>query len=406
MPNNNFYVNQGDSLLVDEVEALMLLKYFKNKNIEVDNDNIKQKILKLPESYVGYINLPYRKVIIMPRHTGVDLRHVIRMYYFVNGAGNLSLEDPIYDLDNSSEIIDISKIFIKELMHVIRQGLPSSYAEIHENTPYLKGKINIHPTNYNIKLKKKNVFNCTYDNLTLNNPINAQLSAALDKVSELQCGMEINFLKRHFVEIKRKLSIDFLKPVNIDKKTAYCRKAIDLAHLILNELFFSDIGDKSHGDGFLINYDRLFEDFIKIILVSHSNDSKFTFWSESRKYGKYLMSNKLYEKKYLPDLLYNFSDRIPYKTTAILDAKNKTSEPFKNQDVFQMLFYASILNSSKVILCYPSIIAKPIAMLQIDSDDLKLSTIYASFINITGESSIQFSRDIHMFISDIFSCID
>ena len=85
--------------------------------------------------------------------------------------------------------------------------------------------------------------------------------------------------------------------------------------------------------------------------------------------------------------------------------KNKTSKPFSNADVYQMFFYANQLHSKRVILCYPSSVEQDNATLKFDNENFSLKKIYGVYINIAGNTSNDFKRNIFNFIDRIKNLI-
>ena len=167
-------------------------------------------------------------------------------------------------------------------------------------------------------------------------------------------------------------------------------------------------GDSGFGENILINFDKLFECFIQKVLIVYSDDMLFTTWNEPHYFGEYVNSIKeTVTKTYQPDLLYNYRKTLTGEvSTCILDMKNKTSNPFNNADVYQMCFYSSMLNTTKVILCYPSATDQETIALNLLNDGIKLEKIHAVYINLSGNSADEFKKNIYIFIERIFEIIE
>lgn len=189
-----------------------------------------------------------------------------------------------------------------------------------------------------------------------------------------------------------------IEDIVFDTKNYYCKNAFFLSKLILEETFFDSKGDTG-GECFLVDTDRLFEQFIKKILFEFTRDIKFTSWNKDKEYG---MSESK-EKRYRPDILYGFKED---KAHVIIDVKNKFSGTFKNADVYQMLFYSGILEAKKLILCYPSVGILNNDELEIYSDNFITNRINAVHIDISGDSKNDFYSSIQRFINDIYDCIE
>lgn len=400
-----YYVKQGESILLNDNEITTINKFILDHNISFETFDTKQRIFHIPRSYVGYINLPIRNIIIQPLNSDININHILRLYFFTYGFNSANLEDNIYDLGDSDDFEKITSVFIDELSGILRKGLPTSYIHICKSIPYMKGTINIIESYKNIYLKNKNPFVSTYDCLTKDININRILGAALNKISLIKNDPDINYLNKYFINVDIN-NYNTNEKIFLDRKNFYCKKALDFSYMILNELFYNNFSTESYGESFIINYDRLFEDFIKKILIMYTNDSNFTFWNSKEKYGDYSLGDSSLTKEYIPDILYNYQyDKTPPISYSVIDVKNKTSSIFKNQDVYQMIFYSLMLNSNKSILCYPSVGYTNPTKLTIDGALLNNKSINAVFINITPDSKSDFILSINKFINDIYSIL-
>lgn len=393
------HISQGGLLHLLDGEKEILLKEFTTRGISSGCIDVQQNIVSFPQAYVGYINLPTRKIIIDSKHEGLDLCHIIRIYYFLYASDSADLDDPIYNVDKGGTY-DIIELFVSELDRVVKKGLPVEYKERRDNLQYLRGNLNIVQTLINKRLAKREVFECSYDELSKDIAINQVLYKAYNKVSQIMDIGRAGLLKKDFVDVSEVYRIPNVK---LHTNTMYCKKALTLAYMILNDLSVSDYGDQAYGQNLLINFDKLFEDFVKKILVSYSGDYNFSYWDEEKQYAK---CNSAYDgdylKSYIPDMLYMYQDKeIPASAFCILDMKNKTSKPFSNADVYQMFFYANQLHSKKVILCYPACENRENALLKFDNESFSLRKIHGVYINIAGNTSKEFKENIYLFVDKV-----
>lgn len=396
----NINIKQGHSIYIYEEEVQFILNALRNKNISLDCFDKKQNILTLNQSYVGYIKTNKRIIELNHKNDEITLNHIIRMYYFVHGDFR-NFDDSIFDIDNSENYENIIDLFIKELLVIRRKGLATEYVSKKENSNFAIGNINYTKSYKNLITFKDNPFECTLDELTLNTILNNVLKSAFKKILKMKHNnSNINKLKGLFSGVNDLNSDKLSKNVYFDSKNYYCKNAYFLAKLILDESYFDNKGN-SGGECFLINSDLLFEQFVKKILFRVNNNAKFIEWNNKKVYGEYKKGNK----EYIPDILFNYSE-LNFKATAVLDVKNKFNETFKNSDVFQMLFYSTMLNSNKSILCYPCSIRTEIDSLEIFSDKFITNKIYAVYINIASNSKDDFKESIYKFINDIYECIE
>lgn len=354
-----------------------------------------QGIMKLPQQYIGYIGLPDRKIIIKPKHPGITISHILRIYFFLYSAEYSDLDTPMYDVEAGNDV-NLIAMFIQEMMSVVRRGLPVEYNEKEEDLGYIKGNLQVVPTSLNIMLRRREAFRCIYDDLTRDIPINRLLLAAAKKIESHVQNSDISYIVRQFGNVDYTNVPD---DVSFNKNTAYCKKAVSLAYMILNDLTLSTNGESSSGESLLINFDRVFEDFIKKVLMEYSNIGKFSYWPAAKSFAFCRQGEDYFERSYLPDLLYDYVDKNGRQSArAILDMKNKTSQPFHNDDIYQMSFYGQMLSCKKIILCYPGNEEKSNTALRFNDERFFLHKLYGAYMNLAGNTAKEFKQNIGSFV--------
>lgn len=392
------YLRQNSLLKLSPEEIPILVRIFEKRGISAGCIDFEQRIVDFPQGYVGYINFPSRKVIIRPKHEGLTINHILRIYYFLYSNDCGDCDEQIYDVD-PGDTTDLITVYMAELNKIVRKGLPVEYFEETQDLSVLKGGLDLLSTGINLKLKRRDAFRCTYEDLSRNIPLNQVLFAAYRKVSEIRELQETGRIERNFQGV---VQPGVLPRIEVNRNTAYCKKALALAYMILDDLNIADCADRGYGESLLINFDRVFEEFVKQVLLRYSADPGFTCWETAKPYARYEWEKEEHEKSYLPDLLYRYERRWDGESAAaILDMKNKTSNPFSNADVYQMLFYAGVLKSKKVILCYPSAEDRKPAVLQFDYEGLPLKKLHAVSINLSGNRSEEFKENLLRFIEQV-----
>ncbi len=399
-----YSVEQGSIIKLLPGEYEIFNSILEKKGIRIADKNFDRDFIQLPQAYVGYIGLENRKIKIKSKMQDLELEHILRMYYLVYFNNEVDFGESIFDLtkDNTDSIIDF---YINELIEVLKVGLPVEYIAEIDESEFIRGKMDINKSIMNLRKYSNTPFVCEFDNLSRNVEINQLLYTAYIKIEHLVDDSIKGFISRGFQNVSRINRIS-QKPI-INRKIKYCEKAVLLAYMILNDLTVSGIGESKFSENLLIDIDRLFEQFVQRVLISYSGDDKFIFWDFKHKYGEYYQDKRKLEKEYAPDLLYNYRKEISKeKASCVLDMKNKTSAPFNSSDVYQMCFYATMLDSNKVILCYPSTIDTESTKLNIFNDGIKLENIYAVYINLTGDTSDEFMANLQKFTNEIFRVID
>lgn len=388
-------LDQGGLLSLHPHEIPVIQDILSQRGMSWKCLDVKQGIIKLPQQYIGYIGLPERKIIIKPKHPGITISHILRVYFFLYAAQYSDVNTDMYDVETGNDV-NLIAIFIKEMLSIVHKGLPVEYSEKEEDLSFIKGNLQVVPTSLNIMLHRRDVFRCVYDDLTRDIPINRLLLAAAKKIESSVKNSDILYIIRQLENVDyTNIPVD----VGFNKNTAYCKKAASLAYMILNDLTLSTDGEISSGESLLINFDKVFEDFIKKILMEYSKLGKFSYWTHSKSFAFCHEKCEYFERAYLPDLLYDCADKNGRQTArAILDMKNKTSHPFNNDDIYQMAFYGQMLSCKKIVLCYPSNENRCNIVLRFTDEKFFLNKIYGSYMNLAGNSAKEFRDNIASFV--------
>lgn len=396
---------QGESISLTDEELVPISDIFAKRNINLECINQQEHLVTFPQQYVGYLSLPKRKITILPKNKGITLEHILRIYYFLICPDNADFDDSLFDINSKNgNSLDISKLFLSELDSLRKKGLSVDYKINNGNLKQMRGKVDFIKTTFNKDIGCDEPFSCTYSDLTKDNNLNRILKAALYKIQS-SCSLNSNNrLLKMFEGVSNKYSLDQL---NITKKTSYCKRAASLAIIILQDLSVSELSNGSFGENLLVNFDLLFERFVQNILLYHSGDYNFAKWDNEEDFAYYTAKNGMEQfKTYKPDLLYAVDEKSkPITAQVILDMKNKTSSPFSNDDIYQMLFYATQLHSKRIILCYPSSSILPISKLNFIENVFPVKYIFAAYLNIAGNSSFEFKQNIQKFIDDVRNLI-
>src|SRR5699024_8945368 len=75
---------------------------------------------------------------------------------------------------------------------------------------------------------------------------------------------------------------ELLKNINFNSNTSRYRNTLIYASMIIDQLDYEDVGNTIGTESFIINLDRLFEDFVIKILKETRDKRKFFTWKSSR----------------------------------------------------------------------------------------------------------------------------
>lgn len=397
-----YNIQQGQPFSFDSSDAEILRKILERYGIGLDALDSVQNVCILSRPYVGIIRLPSRTIIISPAQLDVTLNHVTRIYFFVkNILKGTSINDVLYDIDSTYFEIDFSAEYCRELKDVVRKGLPSKYKEVEVRSKYFTGRVDYIKTIMNIKMLSHSPVVSFKDDINLENPLNIVLSTALWKIKKSIDYRDFIFLAGKLPWVQAANIETYIDNVSFDRSNSYCRRAYDIAVMIIKEMFFVEKGSRIIGESFLVSYDKLFEDFVSLILIHLSGSVNFVKWEQAEEYGMYIENNIKYPKSYHPDMLYGVTSKTPPRALAVLDAKNKLPHIYSNEDVYQMLFYGNILDASRLLLIYPSTYYRNQIELNVRLKNDKEVKVRAVFINIVEESHAGFLKSIRRFSGDV-----
>ena len=395
MQKQSITIEQGGLLRLHHSEVPVIKDILSQRGMSWACLDEQQGIVQFPQQYVGYIGLPDRKIIIKPKHPGVTISHILRVFFFLYTASNSDLDEPMYDIEAGDDV-NIIDMFLREMLSIVHRGLPVEYLEKIEDGKYIKGNMLVVPTALNILLMRGEPFRYAYDDLTRDVPINRVLLAALRKLEARKQHSDITYCMRQLENVDYTLIPD---RIIFNRNTEYCRKAVSLAFMILNDMTISSEGDLMSGESLLINFDKVFEEFIRKILMEYSNLGKFSCWIEPQGFASFYNRDGRIQKSYMPDLLYDCEEKDGVRTArAILDVKNKISSPFQNDDIYQMSFYGQLLSCRKAILCYPSNEDRENIALSFNDERLFLTNVYGAYMNLAGNSAKEFRKNIASFV--------
>ncbi|EGO8853233.1 5-methylcytosine restriction system specificity protein McrC [Enterococcus faecalis] len=397
---------------VKEQEFEFFDKFLNEKSIPWSDENRSLGILPLSRAYAGYIRTPLRKIDIKPKFSELSIDHVIRLYNYVYSYQD-STDDELLEISYSTRSIEAK--FLSNLREQVSIGLLQEYEEKTNRIDFLKGKVDYTKTYKNSKFFKKNPVCTKSFELSLDLDINRLICGALIIISHSKTYSSDSMeLLSYFQGIKPCLEngSELLSKITFNSKNSRYKRVASDAAMIIDTLYYDDTKGAMGGESFLINFDMLFELFIRKILLNETEERDFIVWDMPKIYAEERLDKELIgNREYLPDILYKYYAEDPnhgYVPTAkaILDVKNKAYSTFKNADVYQMMFYNQLLYAKCNILLYPSFVERETVMLNILNDSIEVPAIFAIFIDIAKKSSKSFKDDIEHFIKNIYEVLE
>ncbi|MGX5573070.1 5-methylcytosine restriction system specificity protein McrC [Bacillus toyonensis] len=396
----------------DEIE--FFTKFLEKKGITWRQEQKAASVIALSKSLTGYIKTPRRIINIEPKYKEINIVHILRLYNYIYSYRDVQ-DDELLDINKSNQSQNIVNSFLKKLQENISIGILQDYFPSEQKTKYLKGKVDYVSTYKNImKLRRYPVKTEVYT-LSPNVDINRLIVGALQMISQSkQNSSEAIELLGYFnnvVPITENAS-EFLQNIHFNSKNIRYKKVTSDAAMIIDSLYYDGVRGNVGGESFLINFDILFEKFVRKILLEETNERNFSIWKEPKLLGKeYFNGLVLSSRFYQPDILYKFNpedEERDYKPTAeaVVDVKNKANGVFKNADIYQVMLYNQLLYAKKSILIYPSFYYKPSTILMIENDSLPVPEIHSVFIDIASPDAETFKDAISNLIENVYEILE
>lgn len=404
---------EQNTIIIQEGEQNFFEQFVKKHNIFWSYEEKANGILHLSKSYVGYITTPNRIITLKPKYNELNFEHIIRLYLYVYGYRPTD-SAAILDVSDAESSADVADMFIKNLRRNIQEGIIRTYAHRDMRTSVLKGKVDYTKTFLAVSMRKRKCVVTEVSSLCMSNVYNDLILTALQKLRHVnKFTSEAAALSMYFDGASDHVSNGraLLERINFNSNTSRYRRTLTYASMIIDQLSYSDKGSTVGTDSFLINFDRLFEDFVAKVLKEVPEKKEFTTWANDNKYADVIGANgKFDERSYQPDIIYRYQpedEKYDYKPSAyaVLDVKNKAYSQFKNADVYQILTYVRLLHGKKAVLLYPSFHKRMPENLSLDSSIFDPATITACFVNIAEKSGEDFLASIRWFANSVVKTI-
>lgn len=406
-------IAEQNIITIQDGEYAFFEDFTKKNGIAWSYEEKKNNILPLSKSYVGYITTPIRVLTLKPKYSEIGFEHIIRLYLYVYGYRPTD-SAAILDVSSSETSADVADMFIKNLRRNVQEGIIRTYQRERIKTGAIKGRVNYTKTYMDARLMKKKYVSTTVSSLSVCNDYNDLILSALKKLQHTNkytaAATELSmYFEGASANVKNGSML--LEQINFNSNTARYRRTLTYAAMIIDQLSYSDKGSAVGTDSFLINFDRLFEDFVAKVLKEIPEKKEFSTWANKRKFAKVLgMAGEYEEREYQPDIIYRFvaeDEKYDYMPSAyaVLDVKNKAYGQFKNADIYQILTYIRLLHSQKAVLLYPSFQKKMPEQLSLDENIFSPSIISACFVNIAESNGTSFLNSIHWFAGVVVKTI-
>jgi 5-methylcytosine-specific restriction enzyme subunit McrC len=351
---------------IDPINKDIDLPYLKEEHFKYSDEGFSPyRIFELKDDKVRIENTSYSGIIQLDRvrlHFSTKVKtNLFYMLSFLKDE-KAFLYDPnkIIEIKEGHNFFDIlGRLFLNELEEIFKKGFYKKYVRKEENLSFLKGKFLIKKQLQN-EIKKRTKFSCRYDDLTFDNIENQIVLRAATLLIPLisDYNEEIKGDLIHYSNLlKDEVSLVNVIPedcerIQFGRLNDYYETIIQFSKAILQNYFIkSTRTGYSKGFNFIVNMNKVYEDFITALLINIvEEDEKFTdFIVETQeRFHNLVRENKIITK---PDLI--LKRKNTEERPFILDAKYKRQE--NNADYYQVIAYSLAIPTSRAcFLIYPS----------------------------------------------------
>jgi 5-methylcytosine-specific restriction enzyme subunit McrC len=345
----DLYAYQDTEVELDAEDLEFLRKHLSEK-IRIRRPLTGQRYLLNPQQFVGVVALPSgRRLTSRSRTSASSLMYMLSVTYRLSperlpGFEEFEQVDEIFDL-----IVDLFTDLVEERL---TEGLHRDYTEVEENLHVVRGRIDF-PRDITHNAVLRHRVYCWYSELTWDIPENqilrhvcsvltgwpfrrpgllwrlAALDGAMDEVS------------------RRSFAADDVRSLVYHRMNEPYRHVHQLCALFLDVSSLSDAEGATKFRSFLIDMNRLFEEFVTQALRDRVRSPFHVAAQESRHH----LGTKR-EVPLRPDLVIRRAGQV----IAVADCKYKALEggiDYRQHDYYQVLTYCTALATTRGILIYP-----------------------------------------------------
>jgi len=258
----------------------------------------------------------------------------------------------------SNSILDLYiERFIQEVNFLLHTGLIKRYKKIEGNSTALKGKLlpQKHFTKNLVHQERFYVAKTSYDADHLTHQILYKAIKALPGICNNQYLVSRCYqLLLHFPEVSDiKIDATLFDKLNLDRKSAHYRSALEIAKLILLSLRPDISSGASSSIAILFDMNRLWEEYIYRMLQKANDGSLKIYGQRSASFWKHQHISRSLK----PDIIIEKTGHRGTNEYIVLDTKWKNLHgQLRNvsmDDLRQMFAYHHYFDASKCYLIYP-----------------------------------------------------
>ncbi len=305
-----------------------------------------------PGPVVGHFQLPSRRIVVI--RPKVSTASVFRMlaYVFTDSHRRWLRDDAVLYASDKLIFEPLVELFNSLVAARARRGLVQDYIRREENLGSFRGALNVHQ-HLQQNLGRDNRIHCRFFEQTVDVPDNRLVKAALHQLlqfggwtSRTTHALIRNFHQFDSVTLERlpsaRSSVNHYHRLNDDYRPIH-----ELCRMFMAQTSVSERVGTFGFRGFLLDMNRLFEDFIQKAFQTAMRPSRLgVHVQESRRLSSHPVAPLL-----RPDITIRLGDEI----VVVADAKyKKDKDAPPNSDMYQVITYGTVLECRDVFLLYPA----------------------------------------------------
>ena len=332
-------------LSAEQLDALRRIA----RKVDVSPTSKSDTWILTPGSEIGVVRLPDLTVEIRPK---LPIDSVLFLASYALGA--FKLKPDVADLDRSTDLVEaMVQIFHAAVRQATGRGLLHGYETREETLNVVRGRIRIEDQlrqRFGIAVP----IEVRYDEFTSDIEPNRLLKAAVRRIALLsQRSQRTRPLLSAMRAVFANVSDVEYRPANLPELplnplNAHYQPALAMARLILKSGTVELAAGKVKSASFLIDMNKVFEDFVVVGLREALGLSDYAFPQEAR--GREFWLDACQKVQLKPDISWWQGDRCVF----VGDAKYKrtTVHGAQNHDIYQALAYAVAAGLPSALLIY------------------------------------------------------
>ena len=403
------YIQEGGVIELDS-RYLEIARKIKLTNTSLPFE-VNQTSIFFDEYIVGELVLDDISIKLNPRNNAFNLNNYFQIICFFKNINEELLVGSGFSTGNDLfSFSNLSENFCKFCQKLIQYGLTGTYLEQRDSSFIINGEINFEE--FKLQTIPYLGIPLLLNEYSINSQQNQLIKSALLKLIQIE-PQDVNPIK--FQILRDLISVDDIvfdrDKANIIINSYFSSNpwyvnTLDLSYKILFDLQLEYLNGNLQWMAFLENTNSLFESYVRKILSDNLEENVIK-WENPHKFLEMRGMNKIGQKSFSPDILINYSESTG-KALAVIDVKNKTFEPksLKNldllcstNDLYQLIFYCTQLDSKVGALVYPSSTTNPPIELMMDTNSgLKLFLFSINMNHDFGSRSQKLINEVKQYL--------